>query len=101
MEDAALEARREAERAGVRRRVHADVAVLGDERVPREPPGAEPGGEPGRLRRALEQRGPGPAGGAGAAAERRAVEAVDRSSAASTAVGATSAAASSAINPAR
>src|SRR5206468_495833 len=78
MQHAALEVRREAKRPRVRRRVHADVAVLGDDRAPRKPPGAKPGGEAGRLRRALEQRGPGPGSGASAAAQRRAVPAVDR-----------------------
>jgi len=79
VQHAALEARREAERPRVRRGVDADVAVLGDDGARREAARAEAGGEPGRLRRALEQRGPGPGAGAGrAAAERLAVEPVDR-----------------------
>jgi len=35
----------------MRRRVHADVAILGDDRAPRKPPGPKPGSEAGRLRR--------------------------------------------------
>ena len=56
----ALEACIEADRAAMQPDVHADIAILGNDRMVSRPARLEACQQAGRLRRALEQPGPGP-----------------------------------------